>query len=148
MFKIMLTLHLLAAILAIGPLVHAVTTSVRGLRAGDAAATASSARMMTLYSYASILVVVFGFGLMSATSPYTGEPVAQFSETWVWLSAVLWLIGVVIALTVTAPALNEVTARINDGSATDRLAAKVSASGVLVAALLVTIVVLMVYQPT
>jgi len=50
MFKIMLALHLFAAIFAIGPLVGAVTTASRGLRSGDATATAGSAKTLTIYS--------------------------------------------------------------------------------------------------
>lgn len=147
MFEIMLTLHLLAVIFTIGPLVHAVTTATRGLRSADGAATAIAARMTTIYSYASILVIVFGFGLMSATSPYTGKAVAEFSETWIWLSALLWLISVIVALTVTAPALRKATAQIGSGPAAGGLTGRIAASGGLVAVLFVVAIVLMVYQP-
>lgn len=89
MFTVMMILHLLAAIFVIGPPVHSVTTAGRGLRRGDAGATAASARMTTIYSYASILVIIFGFGLMSATSPHTHQEVASFGEAWVWLPLLL-----------------------------------------------------------
>src|SRR3569832_769891 len=57
MFKILLALHLLFAIFAIGPLVGAVTTASRGIRQGDGVATASAARTSRVYAYASVLVV-------------------------------------------------------------------------------------------
>jgi uncharacterized membrane protein len=147
MFEIMTVLHVLAAILVIGPLVHAVTTAGRALRLGDAAAAAAAARMTRIYAYASVIVVVFGFGLMSAKSPYTGASVAEFSETWVWLSVLLWIVGAALALGVTAPALSQAAGRISDGSALDSIKGRVVASGIAVAILFVAIIVLMVYRP-
>lgn len=147
MFQIMTALHLLAAVFIIGPLVHAVSTATRGLRHGDAAAAAASARMTKIYAYASVLVIIFGFGLMSAKSPYSGEAVASFGELWIWLSALLWLIGAAIALAVTAPALTQASAAIGAGTPLGSTKAKVAASGGIVAILFVVIVVLMVYQP-
>jgi hypothetical protein len=88
-YKILLALHLLTAVFAIGPLAHAVTTASRGLRTSDGAATATAARTTRVYAYASVVVVVIGFGLMSAESPYTGDKVAGFGELWIWLSALL-----------------------------------------------------------
>lgn len=147
MFNLMTTLHLLTAVFTIGPLAHAVTTATRGLRTADATATASSARMATVYSYASLAVVIFGFGLMSAKSPYTGAAVAQFSETWIWLSALLWLFSVIVTLTVTVPALKQATKRITDGEAVNKLTARIAASGGAVAILFIIVIILMVYRP-
>ena len=56
--KLVFALHLLFAIFAIGPLVHAATTAGRGVRTGNGAATAASARMLKIYSYASVLVII------------------------------------------------------------------------------------------
>lgn len=147
MFEIMTALHLLTAVLVIGPLVHAVTTAGRGLRQRDASAITASARMTKIYAYASVAVVVFGFALMSAKSPYTGNAVAAFGDTWIWLSALLWLIGAAIALAVTAPALGSAARAATDGAALDSFKGKVVASGMVVAVIFVVIIVLMVYQP-
>lgn len=147
MFKIMLTLHLLAVVFTIGPLAYVAATAVRGLRTNDETATISSARMTTTYAYASVLAVIFGFALMSSTSPFTGKHVAEFSETWIWLSALLWLASAAIALHITVPALKKATIHITNDTGTRQLAARVSASGGLVGALLVTVIILMVYQP-
>lgn len=143
----MFVLHLLFAIFAIGPLVHAVTTAGRGIRQGDAAATASAARMTQIYSYASILVIVFGFGLMSAKSPYSGKAVASFGETWIWLSALLWLVAAALALAVIVPGLKKATALIGGGENAKAIGGRVAASGGVVALIFIVIVVLMVYQP-
>lgn len=147
MFEIMTALHLLTAVLVIGPLVHAVTTAGRGLRRSDAAAIKSSARMTKIYAYASVAVVVFGFGLMSATSPYSGDAVATFSETWIWLSVVLWLVGAALALAVIAPSLERAAGVAVNGSALDSYKGKVIGSGMAIAVIFVAIIVLMVYQP-
>jgi len=146
-FKILFALHLLTAIFAVGPLVHAATTAARGLRTADAGATAASARTITIYSYASLLVVFFGFGVMSMDSPYRPGKVAELSETWIWLSALLWLVAVGIALAVTAPALQLATTRLARGEAVDSLSAKVAASGGVVGLVFAAIVFLMVYKP-
>jgi hypothetical protein len=144
MFKVMLTLHLIAAVFAIGPLVHAATTASRGLRQGDAAAVATSSRMTRIYAYASVLVVIFGFGLMSSKSPRTHQTVADFGDVWIWLSLLLWLVAAALALFVVAPALDKATA---DASSAPSLVGRVAASGGVIAILFLVIVVLMVYRP-
>jgi hypothetical protein len=145
MFKILLALHLLFAIFAVGPLVQAVTTAGRGIRQGDATATASSARLARIYSYASVLVVIIGFGLMS--SKENGQKVAEFSQTWIWLSALLWLAAVAIALAVIAPTLDRATAAIAKQESVVALTARVAASGGVVGVIFAVIVFLMVYRP-
>lgn len=147
MFKILLALHLLTAVFAIGPLVHAATTASRGLRQADAGATASSARTATVYSYASVLVVILGFGLMSADDPHGPGKVAEFSETWIWLSALLWLVAVAVTLGLVVPALRQATTRIQAGEAVDALTARVAAGGGVVGLVFAAIVFLMVYKP-
>jgi uncharacterized membrane protein len=147
MFKILLALHLLTAIFAIGPLVGAATTASRGLRTGDAGATDSAARTLTIYSYASVLVVIFGFGLMSADDPYGPGKVADFGDTWIWLSVLLWLVSMALVLAVTVPALKQAATAIGSGGTTDRLVARVAASGGVVGLIFAAIVFLMVYRP-
>jgi uncharacterized membrane protein len=147
MFKILLALHLLTAIFAIGPLVGAATTASRGLRTGDAGATDSAARTLTIYSYASVLVVIFGFGLMSADDPYGPGKVADFGDTWIWLSVLLWLVSMALVLAVTVPALKQAATAIGSGATTDRLVARVAASGGVVGLIFAAIVFLMVYRP-
>ncbi|MBO9523799.1 MAG: hypothetical protein J7518_19875 [Nocardioidaceae bacterium] len=145
MFKILFALHLLTAIFAIGPLVHAATTAARGLRQADAGATATSARTITIYSYVSVLVVVLGFGVMS--SKRHGHTVAEFSEAWIWVSALLWLVAVGIALALVVPALQQATTRITVGEAVDSLTARVAAGGGVIGLIFAGIVFLMVYKP-
>lgn len=141
MHKILLALHLLFAIFAIGPLVHAATTASRGVRDGDAKATAASARMVRIYSYASLLVVVFGFGMVQKKFH------AQFSDTWVWLSIALWVVAIGLVLALLVPALEKAGTEIEAGQPVQSLVGRVSAVGGIVALIFAGIVFLMVYQP-
>ncbi|MBE7189827.1 hypothetical protein, partial [Jatrophihabitans endophyticus] len=113
MFKILLALHLLFAVFAVGPLVHAAATASRGIRTGDGAATASSARLLRIYGIASALVVILGFALMSADLPYSGGGKAgEFGDTWIWLSLVLWVVAVALVLAFLVPTLQKATTAI------------------------------------
>lgn len=141
MHKFLLALHLLTAIFAIGPLVHAATTAGRGVRRGDAAATAASARLAKLYGYVSVLVVVLG---MSLVRPKWH---AEFGDTWVWLSLVLWAAAVALVLALIVPTLERATEQLTAGEAADALTARVAAAGGVVGLIFAGIVFLMVYRP-
>jgi hypothetical protein len=147
MFKIMLALHLLTAIFAVGPLVGAATTAARGLRSGNADATDGAARTLPIYAYTSVLVVICGFGLMSADNPYGPGKVAEFGETWIWLSALLWVLAMAMVLGVTAPALKQAATTIRGGQPAQGLIGRVAGSGGVVAVLFTVIVFFMVYKP-
>jgi uncharacterized membrane protein len=147
-FKILLALHLLFAVFAIGPLVHAATTAARGVRTGNAELAASSARMLRIYSYASVLVVILGVGLMSAKSPRNPKvDVAKFSDTWIWLSLVLWLAAVAVNLALIVPSLTKAAALVKAGEPARQLTGRVAAGGGAVGVVFAVIVFLMVYRP-
>lgn len=145
MFKILLALHLLFAIFAVGPLVGAVTTASRGIRQGDGTATASAARTSRIYAYASLLVVILGFGLMSTKRH--GKTIADFGDTWIWLSLLLWIVAVALTLGVIVPTLEKVTEMIGRQESVVTLTARVAAAGGVVGLIFAGIVFLMVYRP-
>ncbi len=147
MFKIFLALHVLFAVFAIGPLVHAATTAGRGVRNGDAVATAASSRMLRIYAYASLLVVILGFGLMSSKSAYTHKTTAEFGDTWIWLSVLLWVIAVGLVLGLLVPSLDKATALLGTSEPVSSLTARIAAGGGVVALIFTGIVFLMVYRP-
>ncbi|NHN57272.1 hypothetical protein G9U51_15990 [Calidifontibacter sp. DB0510] len=147
MYKLLLTLHLVAVIFSIGPLVHFATTAARGLRRGDAFETKAASRSAKLYSLVSLLAVVFGFGLVSAKSPYTGKPVASMSDLWVLASLALWVVAVAIVIAVIVPCLDKATVMIGKGASPSALTGRVAAAGGVVALLFIAVVALMVYQP-
>ncbi|MFC6707794.1 DUF2269 family protein [Flexivirga alba] len=157
MLKLLLLLHLLTAIFAIGPLVHAVTTASRGLRQADASALTASARMAKIYSIASVLVVIFGFGLMSQKR--RGKELGSFGDTWIWLSVLLWVVAVAVTFVVIVPTLERAADTVRTGGSSSETGgssietnlkaqtARVAASGGVVGIIFAVIVVLMVYRP-
>jgi hypothetical protein len=145
MFKVLLALHIVFAIFVIGPLVHAAKTAGRGVRMGDGVATAAAARLLRIYSIVSVLVVLLGFGLMSVK--VHGHTVAEFGDTWIWLSVVLWLAAVGVIHAVLVPTLNRITASIEKEESVVGQTLRVALIGGVVGALFVVIVFLMVYRP-
>ncbi|HZE48887.1 MAG TPA: hypothetical protein VE074_04950 [Jatrophihabitantaceae bacterium] len=141
MHKFLLALHVLTAVFAIGPLAHAVTTASRGVRNGDAVATAASARMARLYGYVSVIVAVLGLSLVRPKWH------AEFGDTWVWLSLVLWALAVALVLALIVPTLDRATTLITSGESARALTARVAAGGGLVGLIFAGIVFLMIYQP-
>jgi hypothetical protein len=143
--KLLLAIHLVLAVFAIGPLVHAATTAGRGIRRGDGAATAAASRVLRIYAYASVLVVIAGFGLMSQKR--RGHRLGEFGDTWIWLSLLLWLVAVGLVLGVIVPTLDRATRKIAGQESVVALTARVAAAGGVVGLLFVVVVVLMVYRP-
>ena len=92
-------------------------------------------------------LVIFGFALMSMTSPYTHKQVADFTDTWIWLSVLLWLIGIALSWAVLSRTLDRATAMINSGESIAALRGRVAAIGGIVGLIFAAIIVLMVYRP-
>ena len=148
MFKLFLFLPLLAAIFAVGPLIGAATTASRALRSPDADAARSAARTIRIYSYASVVVVLFGFALMSTKAPWdSSQQVADIGDTWILVSIVLWGASVAVALGGLVPALQHAEKTIRDGGSVATLTGRVAAFGGATGLLYAAIVLLMVYQP-
>jgi uncharacterized membrane protein len=145
MLKLLLAAHLILAVFTVGPLVHAATTAARGIRTGDGAATASASRLLRIYSYVSVLVVIAGMGLMNQKR--RGQQLGEFGDTWIWLSLVLWLVAIGLVLGVIVPTLDRATAQIAEQASVVSLTGRVAASGGVVALLFLVIIVLMVYRP-
>ncbi len=147
MFKVVFALHLVFAIFLIGPLVHAATTAGRGLRRADGPALASSSRVLRIYAYASVLVVIAGFALAGTTSDFTHQRTASFGETWVWLSVLLWAVAIALVLALVVPTLDRAVSLVGERQPLNALVGRVSAGGGIVAVIFVVITVLMVYRP-
>jgi len=147
MFNLFLALHVLAVVFVIGPLAHAATTAGRGIRTGDGAATALASRTARIYGNVSVVVVILGFGLMSMKDPDTHLKVAKFSETWIWLSLLLWVVAMAIVMAVVVPTLDKATQLIAKQESVVSLTARVGAAGGVVGVLFAVIIVLMVYRP-
>jgi uncharacterized membrane protein len=147
-FRLLLFLHLLAVVFAIGPLVGAATTASRALRSSDAGAAMSAARVVRLYSYVSVVVVILGMGLMSQKAPWDkSHEVADLGDTWIWLALLLWVGAMALSLGVLAPSLTKAAAEIGGSGSAQPLVARVAATGGAIGLVYAVIVLLMVYQP-
>jgi hypothetical protein len=143
--KFLLAAHLLLVVFTVGPLLHVAKTASRGIRHGDASATAAASRSLRIYGYVSVLVVIAGFGLMSQKRH--GEKLGEFSDVWIWLSLLLWLLAMAVVLGELVPTLNKVTELIKVEDSVVGYTARTIIAGSVVAAIFFAIIVLMVYQP-
>jgi uncharacterized membrane protein len=143
--KFLLAAHLLLVVFTVGPLLHVAKTASRGIRHGDASATAAASRSLRIYGYVSVLVVIAGFGLMSQKRH--GEQLGEFSDVWIWLSLLLWLLAMAVVLGELVPTLNKVTELIKVEDSVVGYTARTIIAGSVVAAIFFAIIVLMVYQP-
>jgi uncharacterized membrane protein len=138
MEKLLLALHVVAAIFLVGPLVMALNQAPRALRSGDAGVLRSLARTVTIYGWVSLLVAVFGAGLVQ--DKYDNS----WSDAWVIVSLALFVVASVLVVALLAPLLRRAVAA--PGGAAD-LAARAAALGGVASLCYVAIAVLMVTQP-
>ncbi|GIG58417.1 hypothetical protein Lfu02_27890 [Longispora fulva] len=102
-------LHVLSAILIIGPLAVIPLHGLRGLRDRDVVTVREAGKAATRLGFASILVAVLG-GILAKYLKYrTGTP-------WIVIAATLYIVLVVIVLFWTAPALRKAARTIEAGT--------------------------------
>ncbi|SFW77108.1 DUF2269 family protein [Amycolatopsis australiensis] len=73
MSKILLSIHVLAAVLAVGPVAVAASMFPAAIRKGDVKVATALHRICRVYAYAAIAVPVFGFGV-AGTMHVMGDP--------------------------------------------------------------------------
>lgn len=147
--KILLTVHLIAAIFLVGPAVGGAMLAPAAIRSGRWAAVALVNRLVTTFGIGSIVVAVLGAAMVRGKNSGWGF---AFSDTWIIVSIVLYLIALVLTVAVLMPALRRtVPLLLADTDATriavKPLAGRAAASGGMIALLYLAIVVLMVYRP-
>lgn len=171
MNKFVVTLHVLAVVLVIGPLVLAGLSGYRAVRRHDPAGARSAATMLARFNVGLLIVALLGFWAVSTSDRY------DFRTPWIIISITLWVIMGGVASGLGTPALRK-AARILDGGVParphvtapddegatpasvtttttemvakerlDHLAGRIAASGVLVALAAVAITVFMVVKP-
>jgi uncharacterized membrane protein len=153
--RALLVVHVVLAIFLIGPLVAAANQVARSLRGGSADTVRMLSRSVTVYGWASLLVAVFGFGLVRDRFSY--------SDGWLIASIVLFVVASVLVLGLLAPMLrgasggtsgatSGATDRATDGATdggtdTAALAPRAAAVGGIASLCYVVIAVLMVWKP-
>ncbi|WIX82554.1 hypothetical protein QRX50_18165 [Amycolatopsis carbonis] len=95
MSKVFLSIHVLAAILAVGPVAVAASMFPAALKRGDRSTLALLHRISRVYAWVSIAVPVFGFAV-AGTMKVTGQ-------TWVLVSIALTAVAAVVLLVFVLP---------------------------------------------
>ncbi|CAN5275470.1 hypothetical protein BH09ACT3_BH09ACT3_15000 [soil metagenome] len=138
-------LHVVGAVFIVGPLAILPMTGLRAVRAGQANQVATLAKSISITAYLSVLVIVFGFGLMGVADPKYN---LSLTTSWIWMSLVAWAIAVVATLVLVVPSLRKAAAGLASGGTVDSSSyPRIAAGSGVTALLLVLAVVLMVWKP-
>lgn len=162
MYKFLVTLHVLSAVLLIGPFVLVAFMGDRAIRRHAADDIHRSARYMARFAIGSALVAVLGAAALGLSDRYS------FRTPWVIISLTLWLVAMGVATGYTVPAMRRAAHLIEQGvlnsaddnptgpaTATelgikerlDNIAGRVVGSAVLVLVCFVIITILMTARP-
>ena len=142
--KVLLTLHVAAAIFLVGPVIGGGMTGLRAVRTGDAAAARLTARMTMVYSWASLLVALLGAAMVQGR-----EHAWHFSyaDNWIRVSLLLYVVALVVSIGVVVPAFGAAAKHIDAGEQLGRVRVRAVVGAVTVNLLYLAIIVLMVYRP-
>jgi uncharacterized membrane protein len=167
-YKFLVTLHVLAAVLVMGPFVLAAFVGNRAIRRHNVAEIREAATFMARFGIGTLLVAVLGIGALSLSDRYT------FRTPWVIISLTLYVVGMGVATGYTVPAMRRAAHQIEQGAASvpagegdevtapgtaatatdvaakerlDNVAGRVVGSGALVLLIVVLITILMVTRP-
>jgi uncharacterized membrane protein len=142
-------LHVVTAVFLVGPMAILPMTGLRAARAGDAAQVGRLAKSTFVISLLSLLVVIFGFGLLGMSDP---KYHLSITTPWILISLIAYVIALLLSLLVVVPALRTAAGELTVAAATasdqpNRGYARVSAASGIVSLLLLLAVVLMVAKP-
>jgi uncharacterized membrane protein len=163
-YKFLVTLHVLAAVLVMGPFVLAAFVGNRAIRRHNVAEIREAATFMARFGIGTLLVAVLGIGALGLSDRYT------FRTPWVIISLTLYVVGMGVATGYTVPAMRRAAHLIEQGSASDgdavplsgepatatevaakerldNVAGRVVGSGALVLLIVALITILMVTRP-
>ncbi|WP_437584348.1 DUF2269 family protein [Paramicrobacterium sp. CJ85] len=135
-------LHVVAAVFIVGPMAILPMTAMRAVRAGNGSQVAVLAKSTMIFSWLSVLVVVFGFGIMGMS-----EYDISISTPWILWSLVLWAAATIINLVLVVPSMRKAAAALSDGSAEGSGYPAIAAGSGISTILLIAVVVLMVWKP-
>jgi uncharacterized membrane protein len=139
-YKFLLSLHVLGAVLLIGPFVLLGFLGDRAIRRADAEEIRRGARYMARFAIGSAVVAVLGAATLGLSDRYT------FGTPWVLVSVVLWLVAMGVATGLTVPSLRRAADKVEQGDL-GGLAGRVVGSSAIVLVLFVVITILMVVRP-
>jgi len=147
------TLHVVAAVFIVGPMAILPMTAMRAIRTGNGQQVDTLARSTFVFSLLSLVVVVFGFGIL---------PFSKYGTTvttpWVLASLIIYVVALALSIFGVVPAMRaaaEQLAAVPTGSMpgpdtaadTRRAYSRVAMFSGIASLLLVVIVVLMAWKP-
>lgn len=135
-------LHVLTAVFLVGPMAVLPMTGMRLLRAGATSQVGGIAKSTNIFSLASLLVVVFGFGVLGMSD---AKYDLSITTPWILISLIAYLAALAINIGVVVPALRQAAA--GTESAASAAYSKVAMSSGISSLLLIVVVVLMVWKP-
>src|SRR3712207_708083 len=107
-------LHVVTAVFLVGPMAILPMTALRALRAGEWSMVATLTTSTRVFSLASLLVAVLGFGVVGTADVEFGLSV---TTSWVLTSIVLYLIALALSLALVVPSMSEAAAALEQGRA-------------------------------
>jgi uncharacterized membrane protein len=140
LYNILLFLHLVTAIVGFGAVFLNGVYDARAKRLGAAegrAISESNFAVSTIGEYAIYTVPIWGFAMIGVS-----DDAISFGETWVWLSLILYVIGLGISHGVVRPGAQQLLR-----TRTDDVEKRVAAGGAALNLLLLVIVGLMIFKP-
>jgi len=150
MSKMMIVLHVVGSVFIVGPMAILPMSAMRGLRAGNASQLATHAKSTYLLSLLSLVVAVFGFGVMGMD-----RPDLTFTTPWILASLSLYAVALLLNLVLVVPAMRRASAQLEVSSSSPSAKSQglnhgygaIAAGSGVVSLLLVAVVALMVWQP-
>jgi uncharacterized membrane protein len=143
MGTVLTVLHVVTAVFVVGPMAILPMTGMRAVRTGNAAVAGLLARSTGVFSLASLVVAVLGFGVVGTADKRFDLSVGT---PWVLASIVLYLVALLLSLLVVVPALRRAAADLA-GAGKTAAYGRIAAGSGLVSLLLLAVTVLMVWKP-
>ena len=116
MEDLLAVLHVVGAVFIVGPMAILPMTAMRALRAGQGAQVAVLARSTFVFALLSLLVAVFGFGILGVADE--SEHDTSVTTPWVLTSIILYVIALALTLLVVVPAMRGAAEHLSTGQAT------------------------------
>jgi uncharacterized membrane protein len=139
--NLLVSLHVIAAVFLLGPLVFATSATPRAIRTGGADTLRFLAKTSRIYAYASILVFLLGAADVQSKYGF------GWSQTWVWLSTALFVVAFGLITALVLPSQRKALAALEAGGDGRAQVTVIAAAGGTAALLIVVIPFLMIYQP-
>lgn len=138
-------LHVASAVFIVGPMAILPMTGLRALRSGSGAQVRTLAKSTSIFTWLSLLVVVFGFGILGMVGKTWG---ISMMTPWILWSIILYVLAFVVTMVVVGQ-MNKAAAEV-DGAAPGTKPSgygMIAGSSGIAALLLVAVVVLMIWRP-